>query len=53
MQTETKNLISPFTKGETVSIGDNHIGYVGFRNATDNTKLVDDGAINIVVDTLE
>jgi hypothetical protein len=46
-----KKTDSPFTKGETVSLGDNHIGYIGFRNATDSTKLVDDGAINVVVDT--
>jgi hypothetical protein len=41
----------PFREGETVSVGDNHIGYIGFRNATETTKLVDDGAINVVVDT--
>ncbi|MGB9169797.1 MAG: alpha/beta hydrolase [Nitrososphaeraceae archaeon] len=45
-----KKTDSPFTKGEPVSLGDNHIGYLGFRNATDNAKLVDDGSINIVVD---
>ena len=40
----------PFSKGDIISRGDNHLGYIGFRNATDNTKLIDDGAINIVVD---
>jgi len=39
-----------FSKGDIISRGDNHLGYIGFRNATDNTKLIDDGAINIVVD---
>jgi Alpha/beta hydrolase of unknown function (DUF900) len=30
--------------------GDNHGGYFGFRDSVNHTKLVDDGAINIVVD---
>ena len=30
-------------------IGYNHAGYIGFRNLTDTTKLVDDGAISITV----
>jgi hypothetical protein len=46
-----KKLDVPCRKGETVSVGDNHLSYISFRNTTDNTKLVDDGAINIVVDT--
>ncbi len=36
-----------------VAIGDNHLGYVGFvgsTNSSENNNLVDDGAINIVVD---
>ena len=45
-----KEIDSPFSKGEIIGRGDNHLGYLGFRNATDNTRLMDDGAINIVVD---
>lgn len=30
--------------------GDNHGGYLGFRDTVNRTNLVDDGAINIVVD---
>lgn len=35
-----------------VAIGDNHLGYAGFVSSTNsnNNNLVDDGAINIVVD---
>jgi hypothetical protein len=32
-----------------IDIGYNHAGYLGYRNTTDTTKLVDDGAIDIVV----
>jgi pimeloyl-ACP methyl ester carboxylesterase len=35
---------------EIVGIGDNHGGYIGFRNADDKNILADDGAINILVD---
>jgi pimeloyl-ACP methyl ester carboxylesterase len=31
----------------TIELGDNHGGYLGFRN---NTRLIDDGAMNLVVD---
>ena len=41
----------PFTGICTITgIGDNHNGYMGFRNSTDNSKLDDDGAIDAVVD---
>jgi hypothetical protein len=32
-----------------INTGYNHAGYLGFRNLTDSSKLVDDGAIDIVV----
>lgn len=32
-----------------LKVGDNHRGYIGFRNSTDPTKLVDNGAIDVVV----
>lgn len=32
-----------------VTIGDNHLGYMGFRNLTDTNKLADDGALNVVI----
>ena len=31
------------------NVGDNHFGYVGFRNPSNTAMLVDDGAMNIVV----
>lgn len=31
-------------------IGDNHRGYLGYRNPDDNSTIIDNGAINIVVD---
>jgi Alpha/beta hydrolase of unknown function (DUF900) len=37
----------PFLAGETVNIGENHGGYMGFRE--NKIKLVDDGAIDVVV----
>jgi Alpha/beta hydrolase of unknown function (DUF900) len=41
----------PFTGICTImGVGDNHNGYMGFRNSTDNTKLDDAGAIDVVVD---
>lgn len=45
-----KELDFPFSKGDKIGFGDNHLGYIGFRNSTDHTKLIDDGAMNIVVD---
>jgi pimeloyl-ACP methyl ester carboxylesterase len=33
-----------------VNIGDNHAGYIGFRNPTNPNLLADDGAMNIVVE---
>jgi hypothetical protein len=32
-----------------IDTGYNHAGYIGFRNLTDTSKLVDEGAIDIVV----
>ena len=31
-------------------IGDNHRGYLGYRNPDDNLTIINDGAIDIVVD---
>jgi pimeloyl-ACP methyl ester carboxylesterase len=39
----------PFGSGSEVGIGDNHAGYVGFRDATNHNTLIDDGAMNVVV----
>ena len=33
-----------------VNTGDNHAGYIGFRNLTNTDLLADDGAMNIVVE---
>ena len=35
-----------------VGIGDNHLGYMGFRDLGNNDKLADDGAMNVVVNHL-
>ena len=32
-----------------VDTGDNHLGYMGFRDLSDKNKLADDGAMNIVI----
>ena len=45
-----KHIDFTFSKGDIINRGDNHLGYIGSRNVTDNTKLIDDGAVNIVVD---
>lgn len=39
----------PFLENQTVTIGDNHRGYLGYRNVTSNSTIIDDGAIDIVV----
>jgi pimeloyl-ACP methyl ester carboxylesterase len=39
----------PFDSGSEVGIGDNHAGYIGFRDATNHNTLLDDGAMNMVV----
>ena len=39
----------PFDSRSEVGIGDNHAGYIGFRDATNYNTLVDDGAMNVVV----
>jgi hypothetical protein len=36
--------------GLQTSVGDNHAGYIGFRNLDDTDILADDGAMNVVVD---
>lgn len=40
----------PLFKNLLVKKGDNHGGYFGFRDSANHTRLLDDGAINIVVD---
>ncbi|MGI0045448.1 MAG: alpha/beta hydrolase, partial [Nitrososphaeraceae archaeon] len=37
----------PFKDGQTIAIGDNHRGYLGYRY--NETKIIDDGAIGLVV----
>jgi pimeloyl-ACP methyl ester carboxylesterase len=38
-----------FYPNSAIRIGDNHGGYLGFRNSIANTTLLDDGAMDIVV----
>lgn len=38
------------TCADPPEVGDNHAGYIGFRNLTNSSLLKDDGAINIVID---
>jgi hypothetical protein len=40
----------PFENNQTITIGDNHRGYLGYRNITDNSKITYDGAIDIVIE---
>jgi hypothetical protein len=40
----------PLATNMIIARGDNHGGYFGFRDAEIDTKLVDDGAINVVID---
>jgi pimeloyl-ACP methyl ester carboxylesterase len=40
----------PFVDGQIITTGDNHRGYLGYRNVNDNSTISDDGAIDIVVD---
>jgi pimeloyl-ACP methyl ester carboxylesterase len=39
----------PFDSRSEVGIGDNHAGYIGFRDAINHNTLVDDGVMNVVV----
>ena len=39
----------PFEIGSIVGIGENHAGYIGFRDSTNNKLLTDDGAMGVVV----
>lgn len=39
----------PFINGQTITIGDNHRGYLGYRY--NKTEIIDDGAIDLVVNS--
>jgi hypothetical protein len=39
----------PFKVGETIMIGDNHGGYMGYRDKDNKSRITYDGAINVVV----
>lgn len=43
-------LDSLVSEGDLMSTGDNHNGYMGYIDKANNTKLMDDGAMNVVVD---
>jgi pimeloyl-ACP methyl ester carboxylesterase len=43
---------NPWTGICFADLGDNHAGYLGFRSLDNHTLLADDGAMNIVVETL-
>jgi hypothetical protein len=40
----------PLVTNMIIARGDNHGGYFGFRDTENDTRLVDDGAMNVVVD---
>jgi hypothetical protein len=40
----------PFMAGENITIGDNHGGYLGYRDIANKSRITYDGAINVVVD---
>jgi hypothetical protein len=45
------DLINPFTNTCMITeIGDNHRGYLGYRKPVNTLTIIDDGAIDIVVD---
>ena len=39
----------PFGSRSEVGIGDNHAGYIGFRDPTNHNILLDDSTMNVVV----
>jgi hypothetical protein len=39
----------PFNKSQTIKVGDNHRGYLGYRE--NESKLTDDGAMNVLMST--
>lgn len=40
----------PFVVGQTITIGDNHGGYMGYRDIANKSRITHDGAIDVVVD---
>ena len=40
----------PFMAGENITTGDNHGGYLGYRDTANKSRITHDGAINVVVD---
>ena len=46
----TKKLTFHLLSGQTITTGDNHRGYLGYRNVTNNSTITDDGAINLIVE---
>ena len=47
-----QSFLFPFNDICTINhIGDNHLGYVGFRDLSNNNTIKNNGAIDIVVDT--
>jgi Alpha/beta hydrolase of unknown function (DUF900) len=45
-----KKVDFPFAEGQLITTGDNHRGYLGYRNVTNNSTITDDGAINLIVE---
>ena len=45
-----KKIDFPFVEGQPITTGDNHRGYLGYRNVTNNSTITDDGAINLIVE---
>ena len=43
----------PFIDNQTVTIGDNHRGYPGYREIMNKSRIINNGAINVIVDRLE
>ena len=39
----------PFGAGQRISVGDNHGGYIGYRDTANKSRITYDGAINVVV----
>jgi Alpha/beta hydrolase of unknown function (DUF900) len=40
----------PFMAGDLITMGDNHGGYMGYRDIDNRSRIFDDGAISMVID---
>jgi hypothetical protein len=41
----------PFIDNQTFTIGDNHRGYPGYMDIMNKSRIINNGAINVIVDS--